>query len=406
MIRTSRHSLSFANRAKLDLLDTLYDDYKVLLQTYVKLILDGSLPQKSFLSSKDLPTINSITHSQWKQVAYKQATETVKSLLEKTRQKTFKKYRWLYAKCMKEEIHSSFTSKRFSDLKINFIKRIPKIDIKNLSIPIDNRLFNVQSGNSFDEFILIRSPYFQEGKKRAVTLKVPLKHHRQSNSFRELSWERKNTIQLKRVNGKFFLGLFWEAQERPKRTAEKAVGIDVGYKKLISSSSGTHYGKELEEVYKKISRKRQGSKSFKRALIQRSELINFHAKKFIENEQPDEVVIEDLKNVKLNSSGRMHNKVMNKLQRWSYRQTFGKLEMLSQSEGFTIKKINPAYTSQTCSKCGNVCKESRKAELYECVNCGVMLDADFNAACNILQRGAYGPSPAKNSSFIDFYRTE
>ena len=87
---------------------------------------------------------------------------------------------------------------------------------------------------------------------------------------------------------------------------------------------------------------------------------------------------------------------MNKLQRWSYTQTFNKLEQLSESKGFVIKKVNPAYTSQTCSNCGSIAKENRKGELYQCGNCGIQLDADFNAALNILHRGVYGPSSTKN----------
>ncbi len=395
MIRTSKHIASNANQHKLDLLDTLYSDYKDLLQSYVKMILNEQLPQKSFLSSKDLPTVNSITHSQWKQVAYKQATETVKSLVKKTRDKTFKKYKYIYAKCIKNEIHTNFTSKRFNELNINFIKRIPTINIQNVSIPIDNRLFDIKEGNTFDEFVRLKTPYFLNGKKRAVTINIPLKHHRQSRQFKDSNWTRKNTIQLKKIKDKFYLNIFWEKEIETKKDVKNIVGIDVGYKKLISSSSGAHYGQELNKVYDKISRKKQGSKKFKRALIERNELINFYVKEFISKEQPDEVVIESLKNVKHKSSGKVYKKTMNKLQRWSYDRTFNKLEQLSESKGFTIKKVDPAYTSQTCSKCGSVHKESRKGELYECVNCGMKLDADYNAALNILQRGVYGPSSTK-----------
>ena len=189
--------------------------------------------------------------------------------------------------------------------------------------------------------------------------------------------------------------MFWEKEIETKKDVKNIVGIDVGYKKLISSSSGVHYGQELNKVNDKISRKKQGSKKFKRALIERNELINFYVKEFISKEQPDEVVIESLKNVKHKSSGKVYKKTMNKLQRWSYDRTFNKLEQLSESKGFIIKKVDPAYTSQTCSKCGSVHKESRKGELYECINCGMKLDADYNAALNILQRGVYGPSSTK-----------
>ena len=396
MIRTSKHIASDANQHKLDLLDTLYSDYKDLLQSYVKMILNQQLPQKSFLSSKDLPTVNSITHSQWKQIAYKQATETVKSLLKKTRDKTFKRYKYIYAKCIKNEVHTNFTSKRFNELNINFIKRIPTINIQNVSIPIDNRLFDIKKGKTFDEFIRLKTPYFLNNKKKAITINIPLKHHRQSNQFNHSDWTRKNTIQLKKVKNNFFLNLFWEKEIAIKKDNKNIIGIDVGFKKLISSSSGVHYGQELNRVYDKISRKQQGSKKFKRALIERNELINFYVKEFINQEQPDEVVIESLKNVKHKSSGKVYKKTMNKLQRWSYDRTFIKLEQLSESKGFMIKKVDPAYTSQTCSKCGSVHKESRKGELYECVNCGMKLDADYNAALNILQRGVYGPSSTKS----------
>jgi putative transposase len=50
--------------------------------------------------------------------------------------------------------------------------------------------------------------------------------------------------------------------------------------------------------------------------------------------------------------------------------------------------VNPAYTSQDCSGCGQ-----RKADLtladrtYTCVQCGLVLDRDRNAARTIVARG-------------------
>ena len=43
-----------------------------------------------------------------------------------------------------------------------------------------------------------------------------------------------------------------------------------------------------------------------------------------------------------------------------------------------------AYTSQTCSRCGNIDKENRQTqETFVCTKCGVKLNADHNAAINI-----------------------
>ncbi len=50
--------------------------------------------------------------------------------------------------------------------------------------------------------------------------------------------------------------------------------------------------------------------------------------------------------------------------------------------------INPAYTSQTCNKCGNVDKENRKTQAaFICTACGHRDNADVNATSNILAFG-------------------
>ena len=53
-----------------------------------------------------------------------------------------------------------------------------------------------------------------------------------------------------------------------------------------------------------------------------------------------------------------------------------------------VVKVNPAYSSQTCSKCKHTSKENRKTQsLFECVNCGYSENADFQATLNLLQWG-------------------
>ena len=51
-------------------------------------------------------------------------------------------------------------------------------------------------------------------------------------------------------------------------------------------------------------------------------------------------------------------------------------------------EVNPAYTSQTCSKCGFIDRESRiDQSRFRCVECNFELNADHNAAINILNKG-------------------
>jgi transposase len=49
-----------------------------------------------------------------------------------------------------------------------------------------------------------------------------------------------------------------------------------------------------------------------------------------------------------------------------------------------VEKVPAAYTSQRCSACGHIARESRESQaLFRCVACGYATNADVNAACNI-----------------------
>ena len=53
-----------------------------------------------------------------------------------------------------------------------------------------------------------------------------------------------------------------------------------------------------------------------------------------------------------------------------------------------VEKVNPAYISQTCNKCGSVDKVNRKTQsIFKCQQCGHEDNADVNAALNILAAG-------------------
>jgi putative transposase len=63
------------------------------------------------------------------------------------------------------------------------------------------------------------------------------------------------------------------------------------------------------------------------------------------------------------------------------------------SNGGEVRKISPMHTSTTCSCCGVNDKTNRKSQaVYECCACGLAINADHNAAINILQAGTR-PAP-------------
>ena len=64
------------------------------------------------------------------------------------------------------------------------------------------------------------------------------------------------------------------------------------------------------------------------------------------------------------------------------------IEYKAELIGVKVLRTTEEYTSQTCSLCGVICKSNRKHRgLYVCKECGLVLNADVNAACNIIQKG-------------------
>lgn len=387
MIRTSTHILKYQTSKKSSDLNTMFELFEHDLELCVDFIINNSCKLAKFGSFSS----GKIKLARWNQVVYKAASEIIRSQLSKSNSKRYKHYQKVYAKAKVQGRRTSFLSKKFSELSLKSIfktKFFTKPSLKNFSIVLDSRFVDSQNGNSFDEFIKIKLPFFQEGKKRAVTVCIPFKHHK--HSLRFSTWNRKSSVMLLKKNGKFFLKLFYEKEEPLKRTTGTLIGLDQGYKKLLAVSDGTFYGNSLFDIYSRISNKVQDSKAFKKMLHFRTTETKRNINQFFsEHQDIKELYIEDLKNVKTLS--KLGHKVMNKVQRWSYRTIIDKLESFCEENGILLTKVNPAYTSQTCSFCGTVDKTSRNGEVYSCQHCGEILDADLNAARNILKLGVYNP---------------
>lgn len=74
----------------------------------------------------------------------------------------------------------------------------------------------------------------------------------------------------------------------------------------------------------------------------------------------------------------------NILSNWSYYELQNMIEYKADRENIKVRYVNPAYTSQTCSRCKNTDKENRQTqEKFKCTKCGFELNADHNASINI-----------------------
>lgn len=72
----------------------------------------------------------------------------------------------------------------------------------------------------------------------------------------------------------------------------------------------------------------------------------------------------------------------------SFYQFLSFLEYKTLHNGKMFVKVNPQYTSKTCSVCGNVKKNlTLEDRIYICDHCGKQMHRDTNASINILERG-------------------
>ena len=63
------------------------------------------------------------------------------------------------------------------------------------------------------------------------------------------------------------------------------------------------------------------------------------------------------------------------------------IKSIAYKHGISVTLVQPEYTSQTCHRCKNVSRDNRKSqEQFECVDCGMKCNADYNSAVNILER--------------------
>ena len=95
------------------------------------------------------------------------------------------------------------------------------------------------------------------------------------------------------------------------------------------------------------------------------------------------IAVEDL-TAPMASSRRLHRDTKRRLGGWTKGLMAEAFTSISRRRCSTLALVNPAYTSQIDSRTG-LLQGTREWDRFHCVD-GVVLDADTNAACNILER--------------------
>ena len=206
---------------------------------------------------------------------------------------------------------------------------------------------------------------------------------------------------VKRKAGKWYVNLMMDIPETAVvNTKTKEVGIDVGIKSLLATSDGVLYDnpkwlreaqRELRVKQRAVARKKKGSNRRRKAKIQVTKL---HEK--IANQRKDylhKVTTELVKEYGFIAYEDLSLAFMNKnrhLALSSYDAGLGMfrsyLEYKAADAGVQVVAVNPANTSQVCSGCGCLVPKKLSVRTHRCLDCGLVLDRDVNAAVNILTK--------------------
>ncbi|MFO7793637.1 MAG: transposase [Candidatus Nanohaloarchaea archaeon] len=94
------------------------------------------------------------------------------------------------------------------------------------------------------------------------------------------------------------------------------------------------------------------------------------------------IVIGDLEGIQNKDRGKRMNRTIRNFPHWKLRNY---IKYKAKWEGIKVIEVSEAYTSQTCSQCGE--KSSPRKGMFQCQSCGYETDRDKNASYNIGKRG-------------------
>jgi putative transposase len=200
---------------------------------------------------------------------------------------------------------------------------------------------------------------------------------------------------------KWYVILSCDLQSDPPKISldsNNLVGIDVGIKTFATLSDkniikNPKFFKEDKKQLAKIQRRYSKNKTKKNKLsvAKVHERIKNRRDNFSHQESRrlvnkyDYLVIEDL------SINRMREdayKILNsEISDASWNSFIEKLSYKAEYAGKKVIKINPAYTSQDCSKCGYRVTKKLSDREHNCPNCKIKMDRDLNASINIKALG-------------------
>jgi len=176
------------------------------------------------------------------------------------------------------------------------------------------------------------------------------------------------------------------------------LGVDLGITNIATTSTGTFWsGGELNHWHREYEKRRgdlqQTGTRWAHENVQRvgrkqtgrfEQILHTISNELVEEALENDcthMVFEQLNGIRERLP---HAKAVHK---WAFHRLYEYVTYKAESEGLVVRQINPAYTSQRCSKCGFTHEDNRPhnngQDEFGCLKCGYDVHADYNAAKNI-----------------------
>ena len=206
------------------------------------------------------------------------------------------------------------------------------------------------------------------------------------------------------LTGKWFVSFVCDIEhELTERPIEPAIGLDMGLEHFTTLSNGEHVEnprffrkeeKAFAKVQRKLSKQKKGTpeRAKARKIVARvHERISNKRHNFahqLARKLVDKYNTICVENLSINDMQKDNFRCINKsISDAAWGMFLDLVGYKAAEAGKRQIKVNPAYTSQDCSRCGTRQKLKLSDRVYHCPCCDLSINRDVNAAKNITRLG-------------------
>lgn len=218
------------------------------------------------------------------------------------------------------------------------------------------------------------------------------------NQIKYGKYQVKNNCDLLRQKGLYYVSFVLPQITYENKLFKKACGVDLGVRTLASSygSNGIVEYDGNMNLLKKFNSKIDLLKNLKK--VRKKALNKIEKKKidFTDNlhwslikallDENDVIFMGDIKshNMTKNGKNKTLNRAFNDLKFYIFK---SRLLYKASTRCKKVFMIPEPYTTQCCSRCGNLWRTIGNSKIYNCKKCKLVCDRDTNSAKNIFMKG-------------------